>query len=282
MKKILLLIAAALMPVLMSAQAQITTKDEKIADFQEKTTKIVLSGNDFFDPALKEEIRARWNISPFEFCTFAEFKSLMGDSDYYFLVPVKTRYRREQEPGIEMLSLIKGGEGAGKGLGGMLELVTIPVRAAKYPSGREFIFLPALIDIIQEHVLYALEGGIRAYSGLNTTSEDIFGTAGMKIVFAEEDLSEEITPAVRETYFNDGVTAVPEEDADDLMLRNEPGTLVSYTVCPSSPVTGSFCYKMLIDAGTHQLYYYRKHRINRHTGPGFLAEDIMRITAVRN
>ena len=66
-----------------------------------------------------------------------------------------------------------------------------------------------------------------------------------------------------------------------MMLENAPGTLVSYTVFPYDPVPGSYCYKMLIDAGTHKLYYFRKHKITKKRGPGFLTEDLMRITADR-
>lgn len=282
MKRFLLAFVSAMIPLLMSAQAQITTKNEKIEDFPEKTTKIVLTGNEFFDSSMKEEISTRWSISPFEFCTISDFDSLKADDSYYFLIPLKSRFKRETEPGIEMLSLIKGGEGADKGIRKMLELVSVPMRSARYPSGRELIFLPALIDIIQEQVIYALDRGINAYTTLESAYASLSIPDDMTVVFAEEDLSDEITSELMEEYFKAGIIVTGEDKADDMMLRNSPDTLVSYTVCPFEPVTGSYCYKMLIDAGTHELHYFRKHRINRHTGPGFLAEDMMRIAESRN
>ena len=69
MKRVLILIAAALMPIFASAQAQINTKKVQIGDFTEKTTKVVLTGNMFYDGTLRDEIVARWNVSPYEFCT---------------------------------------------------------------------------------------------------------------------------------------------------------------------------------------------------------------------
>ena len=48
MKKFLILALAIMIPVTMSAQAQINTKKVKIEDFTEKTTKVVLTGNIFF------------------------------------------------------------------------------------------------------------------------------------------------------------------------------------------------------------------------------------------
>ncbi len=270
------------MPLIMSAQAQIVTKDAKIEDFQEKTTKIVLTGNEFFDSALSEEIRTRWNISPYEFCTLEDFNSLKGSSDYYFLMCVKSRFKKEPEPGIQMLTLIKGGEKADKGLGKMLELVSIPLCSAKYPSGREMIFLPALIDIMQEQVIHVLSSSISAYSSLSEASGNMFDARDMSIVFSEDDLSDEVSEEMLSQYFHDGVFLSDESGADDIMLGNMENTLVSYTVAPFEPTAGSsFCYKMLIDAGTHELYYFKKHRITKKAGAGFLPEDLMRITAGR-
>ena len=270
------------MPLIMSAQAQIVTKDAKIEDFQEKTTKIVLTGNEFFDSALSEEIRTRWNISPYEFCSLEDFNSLKGSSDYYFLMCVKSRFKKEPEPGIQMLTLIKGGEKADKGLGKMLELVSIPLCSAKYPSGREMIFLPALIDIMQEQVIHVLSSSISAYSSLSEASGNMFDARDMSIVFSEDDLSDEVSEEMLSQYFHDGVFLSDESGADDIMLGNMENTLVSYTVAPFEPTAGSsFCYKMLIDAGTHELYYFKKHRITKKAGAGFLPEDLMRITAGR-
>lgn len=282
MKRILLLMIMTAMPLIMSAQAQIVTKDAKIEDFQEKTTKIVLTGNEFFDSALSEEIRTRWNISPYEFCTLEDFNSLKESSDYYFLLCVKSRFRKEPEPGIQMLTLIKGGEKADKGLGKMLELVSIPLCSARYPSGREMIFLPALIDIMQEQVIHVLSSSISAYSSLSEASGNMSDARDMSIVFSEDDLSDEVTEDMLSQYFHDGIILSDETGADDLMLGNMENTLVSYTVAPFEPTAGSsFCYKMLIDAGTHELYYFKKHRITKKAGQGFLPEDLMRITAGR-
>lgn len=282
MKRLMLLAITIALPLTMAAQAQIITKDAKIEDFRDKTTKIVLSGNEFFDSALSEEIRTKWYISPFEFCSAEEFGQMKDNSDYYFLILVKSRFRKESVPGIDMLTLVKGGDDSGQGIGKMLELVSVPVCSSSYPSGREFIFLPALIDIIQAQVSYVLEKDMNAYSSLSRASKNISGTEGMSIVFSEDDLSAEITPELQEQYFHDGITATDEETADNLMVENTPETLISYTVTPADPVPGSFCYKMLIDAGTHELYYFRRHRITKKTGPGFLPEDIMKISSGRN
>lgn len=276
-KRIAAALAAVLVPVMLSAQAQINTKKMKIEDFTEKTTKVVMTGNIFFDQVFKDEVQSRWRISPFEFCSLEEFETLKTSGDYYFLMVVKGQFRKEAEPGLAMLSVMKGGEEAARGLNRMLDVVTVPIMSAENPSGREFVFLPALIDVIQDHILLSMERDVAAYSGLANYTMNLGRSEGMDIVFAEDDLSDDISEKARQVYFRNGITVTDTDSADEIMTNQTPRTLVSFTVYPSDGKKGSYCYKMLIDASTHEMYYYRRHKISARFGPGFLLEDINRI-----
>lgn len=281
MKKILFIIAAALMPVLASAQAQINTKKVQIADFTEKATKVVLTGNMFYDGSLQDEIVARWKVSPYEFCTLEEFEQLKGSEDYYFLLTTKGQFKRESEPGLMFLTLVKGGKKAAGGIDDMLEVVSLPISSAEDPSGRETIFLPAFIDIIQNYAVEATETDVSGYVGLSNYSLNLAETKGMTVVFSEDDLSSEINDQIREESF-DGMMVITDEDsADRNMYESSDRVAVSYLAVPTDAAVGSYCYKMLIDNQTHKLYYYKKHRITKKTGAGFLAEDIRRISSYR-
>ena len=278
MKKLIILITALIMPLMAGAQAQITTKKVKIEDFTQKVTKVVLNGNPFYDTSFKDEVAARWRISPYEFCTLEEFEGLKGNDSYYFLILTQGQFRKETAPGLQFISLVKGGQGADKGIGDMLEVVSLPFASAEYPSGRELIFLPAFLDIIQNHTLEAMENDFNAYGGLSNTAQKLGKAGNMDIVISEDDLNGLVS---KEMTDSEGMTVTDEDDADSYMLDEVSGTLVSYVVVPSEPVKGSFCYKMLIDAQTHELYYYRKHKISPKAGAGFLPEDIERINKAR-
>lgn len=281
MKKLIILFAALIMPLIAGAQAQITTKKVKLEDFTQKITKIVLNGNPFYDTSLKEEIAARWRISPYEFCTLEEFDKLKGNDRYYFLMLIQGQFRKETAPGLQFLSLVKGGQGADKGIDEMLEVVSLPFASAEYPTGRELVFLPALLDIIQNYTLQAMENDFNAYGGLSNTVQKLSKSSGMTIVFSEDDLNSMVSKAVTDQLFDRTMILTDEDDADGYMLDNVSGTLVSYVVVPTEPMKGSYCYKMLIDAQTHELYYYRKHKISAKAGAGFLPEDIEKITKAR-
>ena len=278
MKKLIILITALIMPLMAGAQAQITTKKVKIEDFTQKVTKVVLNGNPFYDTSFKDEVAARWRISPYEFCTLEEFEGLKGNDSYYFLILTQGQFRKETAPGLQFISLVKGGQGAEKGIGDMLEVVSLPFASAEYTSGRELIFLPAFLDIIQSHTLEAMENDFNAYGGLSNTAQKLGKAGNMDIVISEDDLNSLVS---KEMTDSEGMTVTDEDDADSYMLDEVSGTLVSYVVAPSEPVKGSFCYKMLIDAQTHELYYYRKHKISPKAGVGFLPEDIERINKAR-
>lgn len=281
MKRIIIAIATIFLTIPASAQAQIDTKKVKISDFTQKVTKVVLNGNAFFDTTFQEEIAARWRISPYEFCTLEDFEALKDNDNYYFLMTTYGQFRKETAPGLQFLTLVKGGKGADKGIGSMLEIVSLPFASAEYPSGRELVFLPAFLDIIQSHTLASMEKDIKGYGGLASNNASLGKTDGIEVVISRDDLSKDVSEEQIEMLEQKGVIITDEDDADQYMIDNVPGTMVSYVAVPSEPVAGSFCYKMLIDTQTHQIYYFKRHRIGKKAGAGFLPEDIDRIKASR-
>lgn len=269
---------SVLLPALAWGQAQINTKKVKIGDFTQKTTKVVLSGNEFMDSVLKDEVTARWRISPYEFCTLEEFNGMKSSDEYYFLIITNGQFKKDQSPTLQFLTLVKGGKGSEKGIDGMLEVVSMPIAAAQFPSGREIVFLPAFIDIMQGYTLDSMEKDSKAYGGLGNYSTGISNSDSMRIIFSAEDLA--VSPEFiekAESEFGDKFEIAEGEDVDKLMLENAENAIVSYVVAPFEPKNGAYCYKMLINAQTHQLYYYKRHRISDKAGAGFLEADLERI-----
>ena len=140
MKRILTILAGLAVSVSLMAQAQIITKKEKLSDFTLKTLKVALPGNEILDAALRDAVKISWQITPYEFCTLEEDEKLKKSKDYYFMVPVKSVYKKTKLPGIMMLTVVKGA--TGEKLDDMLEVATIPVCPAENPTGREAAFLP--------------------------------------------------------------------------------------------------------------------------------------------
>lgn len=278
MKKAFAVIIAIFLPLFAWGQAQINTKKVKLSDFTQKVTKIVLSGNEFMDSAFKDEVTARWRISPYEFCTLDEFNTLKTSSDYYFLLITSGQFRKDSSPTFQFLTLVKGGIDTSEGLDDMLEVVSMPIASAQFPSGREIAFLPAFLDIIQGYTLDSMEKDSNAYGGLGNYSGNLTHSEGLDIVLSKDDIAE---GAIMPDRTSGKVSVMDEEDVDELMLDNAANTIVSYVVVPFEPQPGAFCYKMLIDTQTHTLYYYKRHKISAKAGAGFLSEDLKRIYSTR-
>lgn len=282
MKKALAIMAAVLLPVLTWGQAQINTKKVKIGDFTQKITKVVLSGNEFIDTAFKDEVTARWRISPYEFCTLEEFNNMKNSDEYYFLIITNGQFKKDLSPTIQFMTLIKGGKGSDQGIDGMLEIVSLPVASAQFPSGREITYIPAFLDIIQDYTLDSMEKDANAYGGLTNYTANIVRSEDMKIAFSKDDLAVSLDSLEEGTdSFGKDMLIMEEEEVDALMAEGAVGTIVSYVVAPFEPQNGMYCYKMLIDTQNHKLYYYKRHKITDKAGPGFLKDDLKRIYYVR-
>ncbi|MGM9766290.1 MAG: hypothetical protein ACI3ZO_08045 [Candidatus Cryptobacteroides sp.] len=273
MRRIISILAMLTIGVGAYGQAQITTKKEKVKDFEVRTMKVVLTGNDFIDPAFKEAVKNTWTLSPFEFCTMDEFNRTMTSEEYYFLVPVKAQYKKEVFPGIRMLSLVKGRKGA-KSIDDMLEVVSIPMCSADVPSGRETAMLPGIMDIIQSYVRKSLSS---RFSSIKSTVRKKPG--GCKVYFAGSEISEALGEEALDKLRRKGARIVDDGEADSIFIEGMPGTAVSYLIAPEWPEKGSVCWKMVIDSRTHDLYLLKKQTLSGASDKGFQKSEISKFSS---
>lgn len=276
---ILCLLAGILLPSEIFGQAQIYTRKEKLKDITAKTTKVVLNGDEMLNEAIKESVAASWTMSPYEFCSVEEFEKIKTSDKFYFLLVAKGQQRKESEPGIDFLTLVKGGEDASKSINDMLEVVSFPLRSASEPSGREFILLPAFLSIIQEHAQNLTSSEVKAYSTLS--AEDTKKLAIKQIYFSKDDFAPQVDDKTIESLDQDIIVKEDEDDVDEVFTQGTYNAVISYVIAPTEPVNGSVCYKLLIGADNHKLYWYKKHRISARSGRGFLAGDLRTINQIR-
>lgn len=208
-------------PMLCNAQGKLYTRKTKLEDFPSKITKVVLSGNTILDTTIKEEIASRWRISPYEFCTIAEYEAQKESTSYYFL-----KFASDDE--FTYLIATKGGKE--KDTNAMKEgfdIVACPIAPAGAAPGKEFIYLPAYFDIIQDYIEKARLSERVAYTGLK---------------------------AIAVGGSESAVVSDPEE-AEALFLDNAAGRKIVVTITGTS---GGKAYRMVIGTDTHKLHSIRK------------------------
>ena len=265
-----------------AAQGRVSTRKYRLSDFTDKVTKVVLSGNEILSGALREEVVACWTASAFEFCTLEQFEKLKTSDQYYFLLTAETQMKGEASPGLVFLTLVKGGAGAAEGIGEMDEVISLPLCAAPWGSTRELTYLGALVQAVQEFTLAAMESEKVAYSGTDWFNSNYKSFIRQKQVYlAQEDLAPSVDEQELKKYLDDDMHITDDAVADLVYLRNSYNTLVSYVVAPMEPGKGSFSYQLLIESGTHTLYYISKHKITPDKGAGFLPEDLKRLAKKR-
>lgn len=276
MRRLLIILAALAISTDVFAQAQITTRKEKLSDFAGKTMKVVMSGNHFIDPVLRDAVNNTWSLSPFEFCTMDEFNSLKNNEEYYFMLPVKAKYKKEAVPGITMLTIVKGKANA-KDVNDLVDVVSMPVCAADIPSGREAAMLPGLVDVMQGYISKSIG---TSFPGISSYVSPLGKSAGRKAAVAEDDIAPDVDKTFRDKMRSKGIDIIPGAEADSLFLEGGR-VLVSYVVTPGDPHKGAICWKMLIDARTHELFYYKKHTVTSADNAGFLKGDLKKIAKSR-
>jgi len=273
-------IAVILAPTGLFGQAQITTRREKIKDFTSKTTKVVMSGDEILDEALREAVTTSWSLSPYEFCSKDEFNALKTNAGHYFLLVVKGQEKKEYEPGIDLLTLVKGGPEAAKGINEMLEVVSFPLRSAQLPSGRELAVLPAIIKVMQDLTKTMTSSEMKAYSSLNSYNKNLGKIKNRQLYIPAEDIAPQVDGKTLGKLDQD-IFITDEDEVDDILARGAYNAVVSFVVAPADPVDGSVCYKMLFTADTQELLYFKKHRIGSRRGRGFLPDDLKEIKKAR-
>ena len=277
MKRLITLLALLFVSTTLLAQGKVTTRKHLFADFSDKITKVVMSGNDVLDGALRQEVVDLWTLSPFEFCSLAEYESLKKSDTYYFLVMTAGQAKGEEAPMVRFLTLEKGGADKGDNVALRTEVISLPLCPVEGGSGRELVFLPALVKGVQDFMAEAMESEKTAYSGIAWFNGNFDRKGAIKRIYlAREDISESVAQKDLDKYLDEDILLCDEDEADKAYTDKTYNTLVSYTVS-----AGTWSYKMLIEADTDTLYYIRKHKVNAKNAPGFLTEDLKRISKKR-
>ena len=280
LRNILLVATLLTMAFTAAGQAKISTKKVRIADIGTRTTKVVIGGNALTDGVFRDEVSARWRISPFEFCTVEEYNSQKTDPDLYFLLMAKSEEKKYD--GMLTLTLMKGGKpDAEDQRKRPVDVASLPLCSASFPSGREMTLLPAMLDILQDYATKAVESDKAGYSGFDIYARKVLKAGHKRIFFCEEDIVADMDEAFKRKHFDEDVLIATEAQTDSVFLNGTYNTLVSYTVAPFDPQDGAYCYKMLIDAQTHELYYFAHHRISARRWAGFLPKDMKIISTAR-
>lgn len=287
MRKFLFLILTLLITFTSSAQRIDSLKNappprrkESLRDLPWKIMKVVLAeDNTMLDLLIKNAVEKGWYISPYEFCSLEKFEQEKCDSNFYFLTRVSAIHKKETEYNMSFLSLRKGSPKAVDDINEMPEILSLPLCPTEDKEGKVFSFLPAYIRIFQAHIQSIIDNNANAYLGMTMYNDVLERVEIDKMLFAEGDFVFPLTQIKLNSDFCGKASLVSFESIEDALSEKTEGTAVSLVLAPNHIERGSICYTMLICTDTYQLVYYKKHKMNKRKGAGFLKSDYKKICA---
>ena len=259
------------------AQSALFAKRTDLADFDGKTVKVVIDNHSFFNLSLENAMKENWKLCPVEFCSQEQFEELKCDTSYYFLMKVDGVFKKEREPAMEFLSLLKGGPQAEVSIENMYEVLTLPLNSIDDDGSSIVPYLGAYVNIIQTHILRVQKKKVAAVMGISWYSNRLSEIGGMKLLLNENDLSKNVTAEQAEEILGPDGSVENEDAVYEAIDSASENTLVSLCIAPQLGQQGSYCYKMLIGTDSGELFYYRKQKITGKSPKGFLADDLKKI-----
>jgi hypothetical protein len=260
------------------AQRFIRETRNTFTSFGAKVTKVVLPSNTLPDMVLRDAVNKGWRISPFEFCSMEEYEKLKNDTSFFFLMRVDGKYKKDLEAKIEYLTLIQGGPEVKRGAYSNKNIINLPIHESEDVSGANLHLLPIYVDIIQNHIYKIQKDVTLAFKGNSFYADRVSEVKDKKLLIASEYLS--FTPAETEIQdlFKGKAELVSGDDIEDAVMNNKANTVVTILIKPRGNSRGSHCYKLLIGTDSHELLFFRRHRISLLLPAGFTREDIRKIS----
>ncbi len=246
------------------AQLQIQTHKEKIKDFPQKVTKVVLTGEEELDAAIRDAIKNYWTISAYELCSEEEFGSLKTNDNYYFLAVA------DGGEGLRRWYLVKGGNAAAKKLQDMLTVASVAICPAEGLSGREETLLPPIACLLQNLISKAIGS---AYGGSGLTISNPGKAVSKPLYLCQDEFSLRTSVPDQELCQKKNIHLVSADQADQIILNAEDAA-VCFVVAPTLPAKGDVFYVYLVDASTFEIYYFKKHKVSTKYGCGLMEEDL--------
>ncbi|MEN6619515.1 MAG: hypothetical protein ABFC28_08515 [Rikenellaceae bacterium] len=278
MRQLSLLLISLFLVTNISAQKVIKDVKNNFNNFGTKITKVVIPGTGLIDLSIRDAVKKGWKISPYEFCTSQEYDKIKEDTSFYFLLRTDGIFGNEYEPRLEYLSLIKGGPKFKKGLFLSAEIISLPFQAKDNESGHILPFIPAYLDIMQNYIYKVQKKNLLAFTGKSSYGENLNGIKGKTILFNSTDIG---FPTIKDEIkwkFRGRAESVTADEIEKTIYESVPDLVVSLVISPAGNPKGGYCYKLLIGAENHELYFIRKHKISTRLQAGFTKEDIKKIS----
>jgi hypothetical protein len=278
MKKLVLILCLVCLSAISFADRYVA-RHEDIKTFLGSTTYVVLEENlmSEYNIKIQEAVERSWTITPYKFITAKEFEGMRNDISKSFIVKLQLKFTGDKlEATYNFMSIVLGA--AVKKHTDLPDICSLPISYKGIDDEVYAYKLEGLLRFAQSHIK-------QLDSNPKLIKKDIFKSynANKKLVkekelwVLEKDLDKGVRSLVdlRKNYPH-VVKIVTEEEIEKAIKEKNEKVIYLHKVGPEGNRLQARCYKLLIGAGTDQLYYYGYHMISK-GNDGFLAKDLKSI-----
>ena len=260
-----------------TAQKRVVPTAEQIARVERTITNVVLTGeNMLFDAALRSAVEKFWTITPVEFITNNEFNQHIDDANRLFLLIVDGKFKKDKtQSNYTFLNLLMGGATKIEELS---DFILLPLACSEDGEDRAILFMNAYVNIVQQHLKMLQEKPRQARAELDTYNSGIDKLSGRRIIMQRADVAYEVTDGEIVELFNNSLSFVTDLEMEHAVNTNAENMVAAISLFPNTDAKGGYCYNLLIACDTHELLYYKRHKIVGNNQQGFMKEEMRRIS----
>jgi hypothetical protein len=279
MKKILILFACSLMMLSATAQSYVPSRDD-IASFFNTKTMVVLQDNPLleYNIVIKEVMEQEWEVTPFEFISFAEFEELRMDPQYSFLYMSQVTFENDKtDARYRFLHLSLGGDYFRKDQ--MPDMASVPLAYYSIEEDNYIYKLAILVRFIQNHVrLIREKPEIVSANVLQHYNDNIQDIHSKTLYVLEDELAPEVNSTARiKKVYPYKFRIVTKEDITEAIKNRDEDVVFLHKVGPEGTKLNARCYKVIIGAADAKFYYFDYHKISAKKPDGLLEKDFKKM-----
>jgi hypothetical protein len=279
MKKIVISFLIANLAISLFSQGYVPSRED-INAFSLTKTLVVLPNNPLleYNYVIKEVMEQEWEITDYDFISFAEFEEKRLDPKYSFLYMTQVSFEHDKtDARYRFIHLSLGGDYFR--MDQMPDIASVPV--AYYNVEEEYYGykLGILVRFIQNHVkLIKDHPEIVSANVFKHYNDNIKDIREKTLYILENELAKEINSVARiKKIYPYKFQIVTKEEIEQAIKERRDDIVFLHKVGPEGTKLNARCYKVIIGAGDANFYYFDYHKIDNKKPDGLLASDLKKL-----
>lgn len=280
MKKLSIILIAAITFINLSAQREYLPTEEDIKVFNSTKTYIVFQDNPLADYnfEIRDAVEKYWNITEYEFIKFDEFNAKSRDEKASFLYTAAVSFEKDKsQTRYNFLCLSLGGEYPS--LDEMKDIVNIPLSYYAVDEESYTYKLGTLVNFMQKHVRMITEDpGLISQNVLKEYNDNMAAVHDKTLYLVEDELENSIGSEARiRAVYPHPFKIVTREEIKEAIMNKDENIVFLHKVGPEGSKLKARVYKILIGAGDSNFYYFDYHKVSSRKPDAFLEFDLKKV-----